>query len=129
MASTNDMKAKLALDSKRLNSRGFYAAGDPKYVRLFGRDALIAALQHLEREPEVAKSTLMLLARLQGLKKDDKREEEPGKILRTLRKGFAPEICQFVQAREQVGYLEVVFPMGLPLLWLRRQHCLVAYSS
>lgn len=65
----------------------FIAAGTPWYATLFGRDALIAAMQCLWMAPELAKGTLLLLARHQGQKDDPWRDEEPGKILHELRRG------------------------------------------
>ena len=63
------------------------SAGVPWFSTLFGRDSLITAYQTLMLNPEVAKETLILLARYQGKVEDDWREEEPGKILHELRFG------------------------------------------
>jgi glycogen debranching enzyme len=57
------------------------AAGIPWFMTLFGRDSLIAAYQALPFYPEAAKGTLRALARLQGMREDHRRDEEPGKIL------------------------------------------------
>lgn len=65
----------------------FYSAGVPWYDALFGRDSIIAALQVAPYNPGVARSTLLLLARYQGKKRFDWRDEEPGKILHELRVG------------------------------------------
>jgi glycogen debranching enzyme len=65
----------------------FFAAGIPWYVALFGRDALITALQMLAFRPEIAAETLRLLAHYQGAEVNDWRDEEPGKILHELRVG------------------------------------------
>ncbi|MBI4729103.1 MAG: amylo-alpha-1,6-glucosidase [Acidobacteria bacterium] len=62
-------------------------AGIPWFSTLFGRDALITSYQTLGTHPELAKGTLRTLARYQGEKVDDWREEEPGKILHEIRKG------------------------------------------
>lgn len=63
------------------------SAGVPWFSTLFGRDSLITAYQTLMLNPEVAKETLILLARYQGKVEDEWREEEPGKILHELRFG------------------------------------------
>ena len=63
------------------------AAGTPWYATLFGRDSLIAAAQTLMLNPSIARQTLKVLARYQGEKDDEWREEEPGKILHELRLG------------------------------------------
>jgi glycogen debranching enzyme len=71
----------------RLNGHGFFAAGVPRYVTLFGRDSLISALQTLAYEPQIAGHTLRLVAGFQGTKADPWRDEEPGKVLHELRVG------------------------------------------
>lgn len=65
----------------------FYAAGTPWFATLFGRDSVITALQTLAFDPNVAEQTLRLLAKYQGRRYDDWRDEEPGKILHELRTG------------------------------------------
>lgn len=76
------MKEKLLQDIDRLKSpQGYLWAGFPNYCRLFGRDSLISAWQLLDSHPEIAKSTLIILAKYQGQKINRKKEEEPGKIL------------------------------------------------
>jgi len=55
--------------------------GDPgRFHALFGRDALLCALQVLPAAPEVARATLRTLAGLQGRAVDPDADEEPGKI-------------------------------------------------
>ena len=67
---------------------GFFPyAGVPWYVAAFGRDALIAALQVLPFEPEIAKGTLRFLARHIGTVDDTFTDQEPGKILHEYRRG------------------------------------------
>ncbi len=67
--------------------QAYLAAGVPWYVALFGRDSLIAALEMLPFNPDLAAQTLRLLARYQGQRVDPWRDEEPGKILHELRVG------------------------------------------
>jgi glycogen debranching enzyme len=62
-------------------------AGIPWYVAPFGRDSLIAALQVLPFEPEIARGTLRFLARYQGERDDPFTDQEPGKILHEYRRG------------------------------------------
>jgi glycogen debranching enzyme len=71
----------------RLHGQHYFAAGVPWYVTLFGRDSLISSIQMLAYEPEVAEHTLRLLARYQGTKEDEWRDEQPGKIMHELRVG------------------------------------------
>ena len=55
--------------------------GDPgRFHALFGRDALITALQLLPARPEIARATLHALAARQGTREDPGTQEEPGKI-------------------------------------------------
>jgi len=70
-----------------LDSKEFFAAGLPWYGALFGRDAIIAALQTLAFEPRIAEQTIRLLGKYQGTKVDEWRDEQPGKILHELRRG------------------------------------------
>jgi glycogen debranching enzyme len=63
------------------------AAGLPWFQTLFGRDSLITSYQSLHIVPELAANTLDVLSSLQGTRRDDFRDEEPGKILHELRFG------------------------------------------
>ncbi|MGO4679466.1 glycogen debranching N-terminal domain-containing protein [Microbacterium sp. 2MCAF23] len=65
----------------------FYAAGAPWFFTLFGRDSIWAARLALRQDPAIAASTLRVLARLQGTKKDPATAEAPGKIPHELRSG------------------------------------------
>jgi glycogen debranching enzyme len=66
---------------------GYPAAGTPWYDTLFGRDTAIVGLQTLWLKPDMSRQCLGALARWQGKKFDDWRDEEPGKILHELRVG------------------------------------------
>jgi glycogen debranching enzyme len=70
-----------------LEGEAFFAAGLPWFATLFGRDTLITALEMLAFSPDVAEQTLRLMARYQGTRVDEWREEQPGKILHELRVG------------------------------------------
>ena len=56
-------------------------------MAMFGRDSLITSYQALPFTPELATTTLVMLASFQGMTRDDFRDEEPGKILHELRWG------------------------------------------
>jgi glycogen debranching enzyme len=71
----------------RLGDEQYFAAGVPWFATLFGRDSLITALQTLAYDPRIAEQTLRLLACYQGTVVDDRRDEQPGKILHELRTG------------------------------------------
>ncbi|MFP4006621.1 MAG: glycogen debranching N-terminal domain-containing protein [Spirulinaceae cyanobacterium] len=63
------------------------SAGVPWFSTLFGRDSIIAASQTLMLDPRLARSTLQVLAKYQGKRYDDWRDEQPGKILHEIRLG------------------------------------------
>jgi glycogen debranching enzyme len=63
------------------------AAGLPWFQTLFGRDSLITSYQSLHIDPDLAATTLDVLASMQGTRRDDFRDEEPGKIPHELRFG------------------------------------------
>ena len=65
----------------------FPVAGLPWFGVPFGRDSLIAALQMLSFNPDVAKGTLRTLAHYQGVNNDPWRDEQPGKIMHEIRYG------------------------------------------
>jgi glycogen debranching enzyme len=71
----------------QIGSDDYVAAGVPWFATLFGRDALITALQVLSFDPGIAAQTLRVLAARQGQTVDKWRDEEPGKILHELRIG------------------------------------------
>jgi len=63
------------------------AAGLPWFMTVFGRDSLITGYQSLPFTPELAETTLRVLAIRQGTRVDDFRDMEPGKILHEIRFG------------------------------------------
>ncbi|HEY9450404.1 MAG TPA: glycogen debranching N-terminal domain-containing protein, partial [Gemmatimonadaceae bacterium] len=70
-----------------IDGQEFFAAGIPWFATLFGRDSIVTALQTLAYEPAIARHTARLLAHFQGDRVDDWRDEQPGKILHSLRVG------------------------------------------
>ncbi len=77
----------LRLLVNHLDGQWLIGAGIPWYATLFGRDSLITGLQMLAWNPDLAAGVLRLLARYQGTRHNDWRDEEPGKILHELRTG------------------------------------------
>ena len=63
------------------------AAGAPWFMALFGRDSLITGWMTLPFSPDLTMGTLRTLARMQGTRRDDLSEEEPGRILHEVRRG------------------------------------------
>ncbi len=99
-----------------MNSGGMpiLSAGIPWYSVPFGRDAIIASLQTLSVQPEIAVSTLRFLAAHQGRKKDDWTEEEPGKIMHELRLGEVAR-CGEIPHRPYYGTVDAT-PLFIVLL-------------
>ncbi len=63
------------------------AAGLPWFMAMFGRDSILTSLQSLPFVPELARTTLRILAQWQGTRTDDFRDEDPGRILHEMRYG------------------------------------------
>ena len=63
------------------------AAGLPWFMTMFGRDSIFTSLQALPFAPELAATTLRALGDLQGVRSDDFRDEDPGRILHEMRYG------------------------------------------
>ncbi|HXK32490.1 MAG TPA: glycogen debranching N-terminal domain-containing protein [Dehalococcoidia bacterium] len=82
--SLRDVRMLLQRDAQ---GREFPVAGTPWFDALFGRDSCISSMQMLAYQPEIARSTLLLLASLQGKRLEPSRDEEPGKILHEMRYG------------------------------------------
>lgn len=78
-------------DLRMLRSRrfghAFFAAGVPWFATLFGRDSILSAYQLLAFDWHTAEETLRLLAKMQGTRVNEWRDEQPGKILHELRVG------------------------------------------
>jgi glycogen debranching enzyme len=81
-----------------LDGQTYFAAGLPWFGTLFGRDSLITSLQMLAYRPSIAEQTLRLLAKYQGTKVDDYRDEQPGKILHELRVGELARLDEIPQS-------------------------------
>jgi glycogen debranching enzyme len=78
-----------ALRFSPLSARGrsLPAAGLPWFMTMFGRDSIFTSLQALPFVPELAATTLRELAARQGVRVDDFRDEDPGRIPHELRYG------------------------------------------
>jgi glycogen debranching enzyme len=63
------------------------AAGLPWFMTMFGRDSIFTSLQALPFNADMARTTLTALGLWQGSRRDDFRDEDPGRILHELRFG------------------------------------------
>jgi glycogen debranching enzyme len=84
--------AALRFTSELFPEQSLPAAGLPWFMTVFGRDSLITSYQALPFTPELAETTLRVLAARQATETDDFRDAEPGKILHEIRFG---ELTQF----------------------------------
>jgi glycogen debranching enzyme len=79
--------AALRFTSELFPDQALPAAGLPWFMTVFGRDSLITSYQALPFAPELAETTLRVLARYQGTRIDPFRDEFPGRILHEIRFG------------------------------------------
>ncbi|GAA5194676.1 amylo-alpha-1,6-glucosidase [Rugosimonospora acidiphila] len=63
------------------------AAGLPWFMSIFGRDSILTGLQALPFIPELAATTLRVLADWQGARSNDRRDEDPGRMPHEIRVG------------------------------------------
>src|SRR4029450_5563997 len=83
----------------------FPYAGIPWFSTVFGRDALITALQTLWLDPEIARGVLGHLAANQTTEIDPASDAEPGKILHEVRYGEMAELGE-VPFRRYYGTID-----------------------
>ncbi|MFF5175074.1 glycogen debranching N-terminal domain-containing protein [Micromonospora sp. NPDC000089] len=79
--------AALRFSPLSLGGQTLPAAGLPWFMTMFGRDSILTCLQALPFAPGLSKTTLRILAALQGSRFDDFRDEDPGRILHEIRYG------------------------------------------
>jgi glycogen debranching enzyme len=94
------------------------AAGLPLYVALFGRDMLTAAWEAALLGPELMLGTLAELARWQGTKFDDWRDEQPGRMLHEAHPGPLAALHYNPKGRDYCSVTAANFyPFVLAQLW------------
>jgi glycogen debranching enzyme len=86
--------AALRFESPLFPGQSLPAAGLPWFMTVFGRDSLITSFQALPFTPELAATTLRVLAARQATTFDEFRDAEPGKILHEIRFGELTEFSE-----------------------------------
>jgi glycogen debranching enzyme len=82
MAETKRIHKNLLNDIEALRAPdGYLNAGIPNYDHLFGRDACVSALQLLNHDPDIARSTLKTMVKYQAKHRKLMNESYPGKML------------------------------------------------
>jgi glycogen debranching enzyme len=79
--------AALRFSTLTMPGRALPAAGLPWFMTIFGRDSIFTSLQALPFTAELASTTLQVLAERQGVRIDDFRDEDPGRIMHEERYG------------------------------------------
>ncbi len=79
--------AALRFSTRTSGGRSLPAAGLPWFMTMFGRDSIFTSLQSLPFTSELAATTLRELGARQGSRRDDFRDEDPGRILHEMRYG------------------------------------------
>jgi glycogen debranching enzyme len=79
--------AALRFSTLTMPGRALPAAGLPWFMTIFGRDSIFTSLQALPFTAELASTTLQALAERQGVRIDDFRDEDPGRIMHEERYG------------------------------------------
>jgi len=108
-----DINTNLAKDIQALRAPdGYLNAGIPNYDHLFGRDACVSALQLLDFDETIARSTLAVLARHQAKRQGRMNEAFPGKILH---EHFPDGIKQLLAPSH--GHYDILRKLYLLLFW------------
>jgi glycogen debranching enzyme len=114
----HDLSALRLHDLDGAEDRWVMAAGIPIFVALFGRDTLTASWEAGMVSTRMMEGTLDVLARLQGTKVDDWRDEQPGRMLHEAHTGplatlgFNPR-ARYYGAATTSGF----YPVELAELW------------
>ncbi|MBE9020860.1 amylo-alpha-1,6-glucosidase, partial [Chroococcidiopsidales cyanobacterium LEGE 13417] len=87
------------------------AAGIPWFMAVFGRDAIIASLQAIAVDRDLARGTLIQLAQLQATEVDDWRDAQPGKMLHELRRDELTRL-------HQLPYYPYYVTIDTTILWI-----------
>lgn len=113
MKFTSETEESLIDDINTLRAPGGYLnAGIPNYDHLFGRDACVSALQLLDYDQEIARSTLKTMAKYQAKRRGFMNEAFPGKMLHEHFPGGTKQILSSIHSN--VDFLRKLYIL---LLW------------
>ena len=113
-----DLAALRFRDDDRDEHTGAVAAGIPLYVSLFGRDMLTTGWEAALLGPELMRGALTELARLQGTRVNDWRDEQPGRMLHESHRGPLATLNFSPKARDYCSVTASNFyPFVLAQLW------------
>ncbi|MEE9400216.1 MAG: glycogen debranching N-terminal domain-containing protein, partial [Dehalococcoidales bacterium] len=104
-----------ALSMEHENGQFILAAGLPLFMAIFGRDAIISAIQTKLLGPQLMLGTLQTLTGFQAEKIDNFRDAQPGKIPHEARKGEL-SMLEIVPHSLYYGSVDAT-PLFLILLW------------
>lgn len=90
IGSTGPSMAAIALDTQDLGEPDDTPDHLRLYEALFGRDSLRVAIDLISSYPELARATVLELAKLQGIEDHTEREEELGRIVHEARESSDP---------------------------------------
>ena len=94
------------------------AAGIPIFIALFGRDTLTTACQAGMVSSQMIQGVLPALARLQGTRVDDWRDEQPGRMLHEAHTGPLATLCFNPRARYYgASTTSDFYPFAVTELW------------
>lgn len=114
----HDLAALRLFDLDRDNNAWTLAAGLPLYIALFGRDTLTAAWEAAPVSIDLMRGTLPVLADLQGMRRDDWRDEAPGRMMHEAHTGPLPALNYTPQARDYGELTSSAFyPFVVAQLW------------
>lgn len=104
-----------SVSMKQENGQFVLAAGLPLFMAIFGRDAIISAIQTKLLGPQLMLGTLQTLTGFQAKKIDNFRDAQPGKIPHEARKGEL-SMLEIVPHTSYYGSVDAT-PLFLILLW------------
>lgn len=114
----HDLAALRLFDLDRSDNAWTAAAGLPTYIALFGRDAITVAWEAAPVSLDLMRGTLPVIAEYQGVRRDDWRDEEPGRMLHEAHTGPLSVLNYIPQGRNYGAITTSAFyPFVVAQLW------------